>query len=386
MIPQVKSYKRSLENQGISTSKASRPTPKCMDSRLQKNSLKAIFEHAKEAKFDPHLCKNSTALPALNGPALPFKVEWSHYEIHGNRRKMEDHSLYLDNEDRILIGIFDGHGGAKVSKIAKENFEHNFDQALREQQGDIHEAVKQVAYGITTDILYNDQLETPDASSGSELSEPSSEISSESEDSESIKPNKPPKEDLKKQGSTAVISYIDKKTNLIYTATLGDSETYIYRKTGDTLQAIPLSVIRNWASEKDAERAEKAYPGAKEIWEGMKAKKRRFPPVHEGKALNVSRAFGDQEFSSKALDLEAPPAISTKFKITVQKLLPGDIVLAACDGLWDYTKKHEYIVKDIIDDTKNTNPHYTLSLRIAFNAYKERKSSDNISVIALKII
>ena len=152
----------------------------------------------------------------------PMRFEHVMYENQGKRTTMEDALFYLeindDQTDMVLTGILDGHGGDEVSRYAKKWFETKFPDELKKSQGNVHQAFEVSLNNIQNEII-----------------------------------------DLKlKSGSTAVICFIDKKTNLIYTATLGDSEANIYRKIEEQLKSIPLSCVRDWGSKEDSARAAKA--------------------------------------------------------------------------------------------------------------------------------
>src|SRR5581483_2581006 len=129
-----------------------------------------------------------------------------------------------------------------------------------------------------------------------------------------------------------------KNTNLIYTATVGDSEAKIYRSMKGKLKSIPLSNVRDWSFKKEAIRAFLATQDPKilETWiDSDKPKKLRFNPqkVLFG-GINACRAFGDKQFA----EVEGKAGLIVKPKITVQELKPGDRLFYACDGYWDFVK------------------------------------------------
>lgn len=175
-----------------------------------------------------------------------------------------------------------------------------------------------------------------------------------------------------KSGSTAVICFINKKSNLGYTSTLGDSEANIYRKIEGQLKSIPLSCVRDWGSKKDAARAAKALgdPTIATSWpKHFDPKYLRFPSTSspiEGAVLmlNVARALGDVSFAGTK---EAPGVIQMP-KITVFQLETGDTLILACDGLKDYVSENE-----IIDQISKSKPSINLAQSLVDYAINQKK-------------
>lgn len=314
-------------------------------SKLMKNASKALEEHFLLTD-DPFLYDVYGTLPSLDGPVSPLRFLPSTIELQGKRTSMQDASFIIENADRVLLGIFDGHGqDSRVAEIARDHFQKKFDDMLSLNTGSVKKTVRDIALQIDQEIDFDEELDL--------------------------------------QGSTALVCYIDKKVNVIYTATLGDSEAYIYRKIEEVWLAIPLSTVRNWDTAKDMDRIEQACPGTVAQWEerGEIGKDRRFPI---GIGCNVSRAFGDNCINVMRENEEASPPISTKFKITAHKVLPGDVIVAACDGVWDFIKEQREVIEDV--KVPELLGQSNLASRIAFKALMTGESTDNISVIALKVI
>lgn len=172
-------------------------------------------------------------------------------------------------------------------------------------------------------------------------------------------------------GTTAVISFIDKNSGRIYTATLGDSEANIYRKIDKKVKSIPLSCVRDWSSKKEAKRAAAVTndPAKATQWPKAKNPKTlRFPSPNYG--LNVSRAIGDVEFSKGVIH---------KAKVTVNQVQPGDRIVIACDGLKDFVPE-----KEIVDMVKS-NPGAGLAQKLVDHALGPKMSQDNVTVLVLNV-
>lgn len=309
------------------------------EQKMLKNFYKSIEEH--RDKHPSYVWLNDPKLPSVAYTPLSFSV--GEYGAQGIRPTMEDEVLFHKSEDGALIAVFDGHGGDKVAKFAKKFFEEHFFVSLQANSQNIH----QTFYSIFNDI--QNEVEKVEQWSST--------------------------------GSTAVVSYIDRKTNNIYTATLGDSEANIYRSYNGNIVSIPLSCVRDWSSKKDAQRAAVALndPNIAVLWPNKPAKSLRFPFPYAG--LNVSRALGDREWKYFHVGIEnCPPAISHKPKITMHQLQPGDRLVLACDGLKDYVEEEQ--IANIC--SQNQSSEKTAEKLVNFALY-DRKSKDNVSVIVMDV-
>lgn len=134
------------------------------------------------------------------------------------------------------------------------------------------------------------------------------------------------------QGCTAVVSYIDKTTGLIYTGVLGDAEAAIYRKDASgKIKAIPLTRIIDWTDPEEFDRAQKNYESNPGPWGADSPKKWEENDLgpknrHPKNGPDSSRALGDTPCD----------ALSQEPLITVRPFLPGDKVALSCDGIGNY--------------------------------------------------
>jgi serine/threonine protein phosphatase PrpC len=318
--------------------------------KMWNNAKKAIEEHTQRAT--PGYAVLNDALPSLeklaNQRALePLRLTHVSADAQGVRHSMEDAHFFKEIEQGALTGVFDGHGGAEVAKAANELFQRDFSTILQNCEGNVHQAFEQLIQQIQAKVASDDVLRW--------------------------------------MGSTAVVCFIDKQTQRIYTATLGDSEANLYRKIDNQLQSIPLSCVRDWSSQKDADRAAVALndPDIAEIWPQIpNPKMLRFPNPFYG--VNVSRSFGDLKWNERRPQNSPPaekdkPGVFYKPKITVNQLQPGDLLVLACDGLKDYVPEEEICAQIQAAGDQN------VAERLVDYALNVRLSRDNVTVLAVAV-
>lgn len=284
--------------------------------KMFRNSQKAIVEHQQKERnypLNPRIVIPVTKPDSCPLPT-PLRYITTHSEIPGPRA-MEDAHFVKELPHGYLAGVFDGHGGAEASTMASQRFSILFEEHLSTSSQNVYYAFKKTLEGLHQEIV-----------------------------------------DSCKSGTTAVVCYIENKTNRIYTATLGDSEAHIYRMFHNRMQAIPASCVRNWTSKRDAERLAEA----------------KTPVEEEFKVLNGSRALGDPEF----------PVIQ-KPKITVHQLLPGDIVNLASAGLKKFV--NEKITAQKVHMI-TLDPEFTMQYsRLLVEDAIHYRSNDNVTAVTIQI-
>lgn len=306
--------------------------------KMWKNARKAIVEHN---KGDPAFASLEEALPELSTmlsvkPA-PLSFAFEEAEACGRRYTMEDFHFFQEIEQGALAGVFDGHGGQRVADYACDAFTKVFSATLKRVNGNVHSAFEELIHAIHQEV------------------EALAEFNS--------------------IGSTAVISFIEKETHIIYTATLGDSEANIYRKNQEgQLTSIPLSCVRNWGSVKDAQRVAFIFnrPEIVDEWTTAENPKLlRFP--HPAIGVNVSRALGDKDYRNT----EEKPGVIHKPKITMNQMKPGDRLILSCDGLKDFVTEQEIIEQLAREgDTAQGLIDYAIN---------EKNSLDNVTVVIVHV-
>ena len=316
--------------------------------KMLKNSNKTILQH--HNKDATYFATVEEALPSIQELILPLNSAALKFEIYsaeniGKRTNMEDTHFFKESDAGMVAGVFDGHNGIRVAQFAKQAFEARFFSSLEECSGNVHQCFELLCETINQEICS--------------------------------------KEEYNPIGSTAVICFIDKKTRLAYTATLGDSTAYCYRKYKNLLKAIPLSCKRNWSSQKDADRAALSLndPGIAESWpkDDRFGKHLRYPPVF---GLNVSRAFGNRGVVPfDAVGTESKGAIFNKPKIAVNLIHSGDHIVISSDGLTDHVKQSDIIKK--INEQRSEKPNESLASNLVDYAAYTKNTSDNVTAISI---
>ncbi|MBA3816571.1 MAG: protein phosphatase 2C family protein [Parachlamydiaceae bacterium] len=329
--------------------------------------MKARNEHAEGFKlrnplslYNPYEYPEQLQLKAKD----PIHLEWvtACVESQGYRETMED--AYFDKTlpGGRLLGVLDGHGGSEVADYVSARFQILFPQMLEKhkthrlfskEKYNIHQALEETCFVIQNEIIE--------------------------------------KSEFNHMGCTAVICYIEQSTNCIYTATLGDSEANIYRNIEGKYWSIPISCIRDWGSWPDELRAAIATRGEYkkpivDYWEkeGITSRHRRIhqklggaPSENFNVGCNVSRAFGDQINNIGRLF----NTVVTKPKLDRCYLLPGDIIVLACDGLRECIEEDVIVncVKASADKLASQISHNLVDLAIRSG------SNDNVTVLTVKI-
>jgi serine/threonine protein phosphatase PrpC len=319
------------------------PVEKSME-KMHKNAVKAIREHVVDEENSQQAAYASLeeAIPSIEVlqkvKERPLTFSHSAHAEQSKRPTMEDAHFYLEFERGVIAGVMDGHGGSAVANYASEEFKKRFPACLEKFQGNVHQAFEYLIDEIHQEVAKNNSWKT--------------------------------------QGTTAVISFIDKHTHTIYTATLADSEANIYRKINARMKSIPLSVVRNWASKKEALRAAIANndPAILDNWPTYKGHNTKWLRVNN---INISRSIGDLYSAT----LKGQVVLVHKPKITVNQLQPGDTLVLACDGLKDFVSEKE--ITDLI-----AGQPANLAEALAMASLKNQQYSahgDNVTVIAIHV-
>lgn len=306
--------------------------------KMLKNARKAIEEH--QQKYGSVSAPVEKALPSIQDIMAPrdsTTLSFSHgvHAKQGVRATMEDAHFYVTFPEGVLTGVFDGHGGKEVAEYVNREFSKRFPARLRAFHGNVHHAFENLISEIHEEVIKKRAWDTT--------------------------------------GTTAAISFIDKK-NTIYTATVADTEANIYRMIDGEMKSISLSCEKNWSKKSEAARAEKFMGRAGLATEWMRANDTKQLRVH---GVNISRSIGDQH----ALGTRAKPGVIAKPKITVQKLLPGDIIVHACDGFKDYVSE-----KNAVEQIQAVKTRSSSEMAEHLVDYALRKDSkDNVSVSVIKV-
>jgi serine/threonine protein phosphatase PrpC len=258
------------------------------------------------------------------------------HNLQGKRESQEDQHIAVLNitgNDKSInpinfFGVFDGHGGKRVSKYLKDNLPTFFLNKFNVNVPIYENKKNAITYfNYVYNFLQN-----------------------------KLKKDHP--KAVEYCGSTAcvAINYVDNDNQYLWIINVGDSRAIFCDKNNNTIQ---LTIDHKPNLPEEKKRIEKL--GGKIQYDGYEWRV---------KSLSLSRAFGD---------LDCTPYVSHLPNIYNYKINKNDkFMVIGCDGLYDVLK-NEDIVKFILDlQSKNFNGNY--AKEIATYALN-KGSQDNISAI-----
>jgi len=227
----------------------------------------------------------------------------------------------------VYAGVFDGHGGAAVSKYAEANC---FDKFLKYLKA-MHDPGKALAHSfLETDASWLKIVKTHMASKHRDTW---NEVT---------------------VGSCAVAAVFDKERQTLYVANLGDSRCVVGSVCSDSriLEAVEMS--KDHSATTDSERLRIRTEHAadphviKEQWDEiveeyawfLKNRARFTRSLGDScmKDVECARFYNERvpDGLAKMLPLPKKPYVSNKAEVRMRRLTRGDqFVIVACDGLWD---------------------------------------------------
>ncbi|XP_054155001.1 probable protein phosphatase CG10417 [Oppia nitens] len=226
--------------------------------------------------------------------------------VQGWRRYQEDaHVAALDFDDQwSLFAVFDGHNGPEVALLARQRLP----QMLRDNKcfiaGEIDRSLEQVFMAfdalLLTRTAHNQLFELRRSALGNE----------------NMSPNDKPGVS---SGCTALVVLINRETDTVYVANIGDSRCVLSRSGKVT----PMSTDHKPEDRPERKRIERA---GGHIIDGR---------INGG--LNLSRAFGDHQYKRNRLLLAEEQMVTSWPEIKVKQFKPksGDFLVIACDGIWN---------------------------------------------------
>jgi len=342
------------------------PKPQRTDAeKMHRNLEKAIAEHYGIKMED---------IPSLNLPIyhdtphpVTISAEYAFSDI-GKRDNNEDYhfSTYLEGIGHVSI-ICDGHGDAReISTFAGQKLQELFPAEYLKNERNFKKTMGTLFPQINIEIL------------------------------ESREPNGMTVFSI--GGTTATFSLLDTATGQLHVASLGDSEVKIFAKdaTG-TIRSVPFSLQRDWESPVETRRIERAQQEhysinlrtSEEVREyaeelaqmGHPLPKTFKPTLFIGSAgMNVSRSLGDKDYVEKGLGYDRPTVSSLQLPPNTEIYM-----IAGCDGLWDVVDQDD---TDLIAEFLQPNWDNPEKIDLAQALVKyalEKKSTDNVSVVMLKV-
>ena len=286
--------------------------------------------------------------PNMQEQECDFDIVWGLSARRGLRRTMEDTHVALSpyGNDRAFFAIYDGHGGKQAAQMAAQVLHERLLQALVENPETARQAILEKAFEQTEECIIQEKSTN--------------------------------------SGTTAILALLEKSN--LHVAWVGDSRAIVIR--GNEVKLATRDHKPDVPEEK--ERIEKAGGTV-----GICGVSRVFPS-----GLAVSRALGDHDIKcrDKGMIIATP-------EIMQLPLQNNDILISACDGLWDVISNdgameivHSLIKKDMTA-LKSEYPYTKLafefeeecgdeSMRIIARVLRDtavgRGSTDNISVMAVQ--
>ena len=257
------------------------------------------------------------------------------YNLQGRRKYNEDQYVTILNIDGNnnkynninFFGIFDGHGGKKVSKYLSKNLPEYFINKFEKNIFIKNESMTKYVNQVYNLLQNNLKIHHPRA--------------------------------VEYCGSTAcVVIYTMDKNNkpILWALNVGDSRAILCNKNGEAIQ-LTIDHKPNLSEEK--KRIEEL--GGKIIYDGYE---------YRIKSLSLSRAFGD---------LDCCPYVTHLPNIYKYKIDSKDkFIIIGCDGLYDTIKNQEAV--EFIRDLQFTNFNGNYAKSLVEFAY-EKGSQDNITAI-----
>lgn len=306
-------------------------------------------------------------ISAMEKEAIPATtIAWGLSERQGIRSTMEDAYAYGTLNlvpwapAAHYFGMFDGHGGSKAAEFAAANAIEYFQQAYQEKlpQADAIEKSIGLAFVASHNKL-DAEIQKLYASAG----------------------------------TTALSGLI--LGDELYLAWAGDTRAVVADAQGK-IKAATTDHTPNSFAEK-----QRIVPAGGIIT----VEPAKHKPISRVGGLAVSRALGDKSTKEKTKPnvIIATPQI---IKVIIKK---GDIILVACDGLWDvmdneqamdllmdtlklnseeiqsrYATSSDTLPSEKIEEAGN-NEKLTLVARILRNRAYLKRSSDNISVMIIQV-
>ena len=243
--------------------------------------------------------------------------------MQGWRKNMEDsHSMTVLPSGILLYGVYDGHGGEEVAEFVSKYLPKVFEDLKQDFTND---DIKNGFIELDR-MLINNGNEILNCTHNKKKSRDSLFKSRMLE----YKRDYPEMsiEDITKNlvcdfvGSTATVVFID--NDRIVTATLGDCQAVISRKTGESIDL--HECLHNLDNEIESDRVKKA---------GLEVKGE---PLRIARELAVSRSFGDYRFKKQGMPKlsEDQQPVSIIPEIVIQNRTDNDdFLLIGCDGIFD---------------------------------------------------
>lgn len=244
----------------------------------------------------------------------------------------EDATAVHEDDDCVLVGLFDGHGGVLAAQLGAERIYQTFTQCLRESKSDVGRALRQSL--IELDNFYLELVNRHRYGGDSRVYL-----------------------QYLGAGSCAVLLHLDKSDGSYHVANLGDSRIVLGKQCpymNSLTEAVALTVDHSCKTDSERYLVRSEHPNdsniIKERWDEVE-----FAWLLKGRA-QFTRSIGDVIFKDphhtefyntcvgedqahrRLLPVPDPkhPYISNRADSTLRRAVQGDyFLIMACDGLWD---------------------------------------------------
>jgi len=262
---------------------------------------------------------------------------------HAANDPIEDTAVIQETDKLVYAGVFDGHGGNKVSKYIEDQGYDKFCKYLKA----MHDPGKALAHSfLETDACW---LKIVKSHMAAKHRDTWNEVT---------------------VGSCAVAAVFDKDQQRLVVANLGDSRCVVGSICSDSgiLEAVEMS--KDHSATTDSERLRIRTEHAsdphviKEQWDEiveeyawfLKNRARFTRSIGDScmKDVECARFYNERvpDGLAKMIPLPKKPYVSNKAEVRVRRVAKGDqFVIVACDGLWDEMSSDQAVhtVRHLID-------------------------------------
>mmetsp|Transcript_927 Transcript_927/g.2916 ORF Transcript_927/g.2916 Transcript_927/m.2916 type:complete len:485 (+) Transcript_927:3823-5277(+) len=293
----------------------------------------------KSSPFSPDQLKSNGTVKVfdddIHACRIPLQVRHDLSERQGKRPYMEDTSLVMSNfihRGWHLFGVFDGHGGSRASKYARDNLPHVLQESLQSE--------------ITPD---ENQISEAMSASFAEIDRRFLSIA---------------REEQLRDGTTALLALL--RNNFLHMGWVGDSRGILSR------QGRYLRVSEDHKPDRPDERKAVEARGGHVIFRGTYR-------VAGPTALAVSRAIGD------ILMKEPRKLVTSDPEIKTIELLPQDeFLVMASDGLFD-VMRDQCVIETVSKHIRENKSCKGAADKLTEMAI-EKGSLDNVTALVVQFL
>jgi len=267
------------------------------------------------------------------------KIVFGEFSTKGKRKTNEDAHLILlsipEEPTSAFFGVWDGHGGKKASAYCKKKMIKH----IATQENFATDKINALLQGfIKTDEKYLGKYE--------------------------------------EDGCTVVVTILT-EDNQLYVAHAGDSRCVVSTLDG---KALTLTTDHKPNDELEKQRIESTVHEVQKdtiLFNGKRVFAYRIDGI-----ISVSRSIGDSNFKDNQEVGPEAQAITCIPDISQHTIQNGQLIILACDGLWDVLTDQQVV--DFILENKKSQDLQKIASNLAEKAI-ELGSADNISVVIVSV-